>query len=75
MLPMRFRGSYPVATRVLWVTGNYCALFDDGGLSWQYKLHFEKSELVIEELKRANEILLTRGAGGFGEIYAESEKR
>lgn len=53
------------------LSGNYKAKFLHENEPWQYSLHFEQNEVVTEELVRGNTTLLSRRAGGFGNIFAE----
>lgn len=59
--------------KLKYTDGAYDVLFENDGEEIRYSLKYRDTKIYHEEFQRGNEILLTRGDGGKGIIYAEKE--
>jgi len=57
--------------RPIGVSGQYHCIFDHGAETYDYTYKSANQEVVQEELKIGQRVLLTRGMGGSGTIWAE----
>jgi energy-coupling factor transporter ATP-binding protein EcfA2 len=53
------------------VSGDFVANFDHNGSKFKYHMHMENENVLMEELSVDDRILLQRGAGGVGYIFAK----
>lgn len=55
-------------------SGNYDAIFDVDGKKLHYVLVYENSKIVNEEFTQDGRVLLKRGIGGVGNLWAEKQR-
>lgn len=53
------------------LTGDYLATFDHQGKEFIYELQCKDTEVILEKITVGQKVLLTRGIGGMGTIFAE----
>lgn len=56
------------------LAGNFEAVFDDEGRKAIYTVRYNNAEIFEESFSVDGRKLLTRGAGGFGEIFSEKDQ-
>jgi energy-coupling factor transporter ATP-binding protein EcfA2 len=57
-------------TKLTFDSGNYDVVFDNNGSTITYKLQYEQYKIVSEQFVLDNKVLLERGIGGVGKIFA-----
>ena len=60
-----------IATPLLPLSGNYDVEFIDGGKVIRYQLTYEEGQVIAEKFSCGGRVLLDRGVGGEGTIWAE----
>lgn len=55
----------------VFISGAYQAVFENEGNSLEYELHYEEAKVIKESLSINEKMLLRRGRGGKGKIFAE----